>query len=57
MKGSYSIEFVVKDASGIQVGDGSDWVLDLAGGATANKEARVSLDVKGGKTCEVSKVD
>jgi hypothetical protein len=51
-----TVRFVVKDASGAQVGTGDDRVEALAGGATANRTAHVALDAKGGKTCGVVSV-
>jgi hypothetical protein len=49
----YTVRFVVKDASGTQVGAGTDEVTALAAGATASKTVDVDLDAAGGKTCEV----
>lgn len=53
---SYMIKFVVKDGSGARVGDGSDWVLSLSGGQSANGDTTVYLDTKGGTTCSVTGV-
>lgn len=50
---NYTIEFIVKDSSGNQVGDGSDHTSDIAPGVTANDSATVFLDAKGGYSCHI----
>lgn len=56
-EGDYLIKFVVTNAAGSQVGDGSAWAFNLAGGASKTATETVYLDAAGGKTCRVSSVE
>lgn len=50
-------KFEVKDSSGSRVGDGTDYVSTVAGGATVSESTTVYLDAKGGKTCSLISIN
>jgi hypothetical protein len=50
---SFVVKFEVKNAAGVRVGSGTDYVSSLAAGQTASEETLVLVDGSGGKTCTV----
>ena len=53
---SYSIKLAVQDSSGARVGDGWEYVSDVAGGETVTETATIILDSPGGRRCVVTDV-
>lgn len=54
---SYRVKFVVLNDAGSQVGDGSAWASNVAGGASKTATETVYLDAAGGSRCQVSGVE
>lgn len=51
--GSFTVELLVYDGSGGQVGSGHDWVWNLPAGDTTSEQTTVYLDHPDGSSCDI----
>jgi hypothetical protein len=54
---SYGVHIEIKDAAGVTVDQGIDWVLGIDPGQTGTGDGNIKLTSPAGKTCHVGKVD